>query len=67
MVVIVVIVAMVILVATPIIYRAPIFACHCNNVKDDYQSVTRYYFGIGAEYVQGHYTFYLSETWGISI
>lgn len=59
--------AMVILVATPIIYRAPIYGCHCNIPNDDYESVTRYYFRIGGESIQGHYTFYFSETVGISI
>ena len=52
---IVVIVVFVILVATPIIYRPPIFGCRCNIPPDLYQSATRYYFGIGGEYLQGHY------------
>ena len=66
-VILVIIAATVILVAAPIIYIAPIYGCHCNIPYDDYQSVTRYYLGIGGEYVHGHYTFYFTETIGIPI
>ena len=59
---IVVIVAFVILVATPIIYRQPIFGCRCNIPPDLYQSVTRYYFGIGGETYRGIMPFTFPRT-----
>ena len=60
------------LVAAPIVYRAPPPLCYTclgqpNQVPDDYASVTRYYFGIGGEDIQGHYTMYWSENLGIQI
>ncbi|TMI35118.1 hypothetical protein E6H27_00050 [Candidatus Bathyarchaeota archaeon] len=63
----VILASVVFLLAVPVLYRAPCSIPGCNSVPDQYQSVTRFYMGIGGEDVQGHYTFYWSENLGIPI